>query len=115
MSTFETISLVVAVVSGVSALVLGILNYVHQRDTSRPRLVVRPRVYDVYRTGAGEVDEKNVAVMEICNVGQMSVIGSTIRFLPRWQWVYEILRFLPKRASGEVHERTATGQRSNHP
>ena len=36
--------------------------------------------------------------MEICNVGQMSVVGSSIGFEPRWQWVYAIIRFLPKRA-----------------
>ncbi|MCX5643269.1 MAG: hypothetical protein NTZ17_01080 [Phycisphaerae bacterium] len=81
MCTLQTIGIIVGVVSGVSGLVLGILNYLHQRDTTRPRIVVRPRVGEVHHSQTGW--EKNVPFMEVCNVGQVPVIGATIGFLGR--------------------------------
>jgi len=82
MSTLQAIAIIVGVVSGVSGLVLGILNYLHQRDTSRPRIVVRARVWNLLDRDTKQI-EKNVGTMEICNVGQVPVIGSTIGFLRR--------------------------------
>ncbi len=61
---------------------MGILNYRHQRDTTRPRLVVRPCVYSLVDRDARET-EHNVGVMQVCNVGHVPVIGSGIGFKPR--------------------------------
>lgn len=82
MDVVQAIGILVGVVTGVSGLVLGILNYLHHRDTARPRLMVRPRVWNVVDRSTKEV-EKNVGVMEVCNVGLLPVIGSTVGFLPK--------------------------------
>ena len=79
MGTLEAIAVIVGVVSGVSGLVLGILNYLHQRDTSRPRLVVRPGVWNLADCQRKRI-EKDIGVMEVRNVGQVPVIGSIIGF-----------------------------------
>jgi hypothetical protein len=83
MSNLEAISIVVSVVSGVSGLVLGILNQIHQRDISRPRLVVRPRVLNLYDMNTGETVAENAGVMEVHNVGHVPVKGSIIGFYLR--------------------------------
>ena len=84
MSNLEAISIVVGiivgVVSGVSGLVLGILNHLHQRDISCPRLVVRPRVLNIYDSNSGETIAEEAGVMEIHNVGHVPVNGSIIGF-----------------------------------
>jgi len=67
MSPLETIAVIVGVVSGVSGLVLGILNYLHQRDTSRPRLVVRLHAPSAH-------DLRMDAVVQVCNVGRVPVV-----------------------------------------
>ena len=79
MSILQAIAIMVGVVSGVSGLAFGILNYLHQRDTSRPRIVVRPRVWNLIDRETKQTEE-NVGVMEVCNVGQVPVIGSTVGF-----------------------------------
>jgi hypothetical protein len=70
MSTLQAIAIIVGLVSGVSGLVLGILNYLHQRDTTCPRLVVRPYVFRDPGPKA-----QNVGYIEVCNVGQVPVVG----------------------------------------
>lgn len=79
-SMLEAIGIIVGVVSGVAGLVLGILNHMHQRDATRPRVTVRPRVVTIIDRNAKAMEE-HVGVMEVCNVGQVPVIGSTIGFL----------------------------------
>jgi hypothetical protein len=101
MSTLQAIGIIVGVVSGVSGVVLGIVNYWERRVSTRPRIVVRPRVWNLVDQHTKQI-EKNVAIMEIRNVGQVPVIGSTIGFLPRWEWVRAITRFFPKRARSSV-------------
>jgi len=99
-STLEAVGIIVGIivgiVSGVSGLVLGLLNLWHQRVTTRPRIVVRPRIYSLARDDTGELIAKNAALMEIRNVGQIPVVGSTIGFLPRWHRIQTVIRFLPK-------------------
>lgn len=80
MPLLETLAIIVGVVSGVSGLVLGILNYLHQRDTTRPRLRVRPRILTLVDRET-KTSEKNVGAIEVCNVGNVPVIGSTVGFL----------------------------------
>ena len=81
MGTLQVIGIIVGVVSGVSGLVLGILNYRHQRDTTRPRLVVRPAVIGPGTPEANQAPGGR-GIMEIRNVGHVPVVGSTIGFLP---------------------------------
>lgn len=103
METLQAIGIMVGVVSGIAGLVLGILNQVHQRDTTRPRLRVRPKVMHIVdRTPeiGGDVSEKNVGVMEVCNVGHVPVIGSTIGFLPRQKGKKGLLVVSPQPLSG---------------
>lgn len=83
MNFIQAIAIIVGVVSGVSGLVLGILNYLHQRDTSRPRIVVRPRMWNLYDSNTGRTIAQNAGVMEVCNVGQIPVAGSVIGFTLR--------------------------------
>lgn len=83
MITLETVAIIVGVVSGVTGLLLGILNQKHQRYISRPRLVVKPCVFDFYDSNTGEIIAKAAGVMEICNIGQMPVYGSKIGFRAR--------------------------------
>ena len=78
MSSLQTIAILVGVVSGVSGLVLGILNYLHQRDTTRPRVVVRPCVWSIRDSDTKLW--KNVGVMEFRNVGCVPVIGEYFGF-----------------------------------
>lgn len=82
MEALQAIAVIVGVVSGVSGLILGILNHQHQRDTTRPRIVVRPRVWHLADRATKQV-ERNVGVMEVCNVGLLPVIGSTVGFLAK--------------------------------
>jgi len=96
MGVLQPIAIIVGVVSGVSGLVLGILNYWHQRVSARPRLVVRPFVcilgVDVEKGGL-----KKAAVVEICNIGHIPVVGSTFGFLPAWRAVDTVTTHLPSR------------------
>ncbi len=95
MSTLQAIGIMVGVVSGVSGLVLGILNYVHQRDTSRPRLVVR--LYDISCLRGSHIpqQEKNVAIVSICNVGQVPVtVRGTIEFLRKRRQEKNVPQFI---------------------
>jgi len=77
MIALEAIAIIVGVVSGVSGLVLGILNYLHQRDTARPRV----RVYPWVRQDDGSPACEPSGIMIIKNVGHVPVIGSTMGFL----------------------------------
>jgi hypothetical protein len=70
----QTVAIIVGVVSGVSGLVLGILNYLHQRDTSRPRIVVRPVVFGAPPT----VDWHGI--MHVGNVGHVPVVLTRLGF-----------------------------------
>lgn len=85
MSAIEQIGIVVGVVSGISGLFLGILNYRHQRSTARALLEVRPRVMHLVGRKSPFTDkattERNVAVMEVLNVGRIPVVGSMIGFV----------------------------------
>lgn len=99
MDIVQAIGILVGVVSGVSGLVLGILNYLHHRDTARPRLLVRPRVWNVVDRSTREI-EKNVGVMEVCNVGLLPVIGSTVGFLPKRKSGKEFLIVSPDSLNG---------------
>lgn len=86
MDLLQALGIIVGVVSGVSGLVLGILSQIHQRETTRPRLRVRPRVLHLVDRSPelGEDEsERNVGVIEVCNVGHIPVVGSTVGFLPR--------------------------------
>jgi hypothetical protein len=84
MTTLQAIAIIVGVVSGVSGLVLGILNYLHQRDTSRPRITVRLyHASDVLRSETPQQKE-NVVFVEVCNVGHVPVMmNRNIGFLPK--------------------------------
>jgi hypothetical protein len=78
MSTLKAIAIIVGVLSGVAGVAgffLGIANYIHQRDTTRPRIVVRPHAFgtDTPRGRGG--------LMEVRNVGQVPVVGWAIGFL----------------------------------
>ena len=100
MSTLQTIAIIMGVLSslaGVFGFFLGIANHVRLRNAARPRIVVRPRVYNLLRSDTAEITEKNAAIMEICNVGQWPVIGSAIGFLPRWGVIGSTLTFLLRR------------------
>jgi hypothetical protein len=96
MSTTE-VTAIVGAVTGVSGFLLGVLNYLHQRGTSRPRIVVRPRIYNFGDPRTGETTERNAAVMEICNVGHVPVIGSTIGFVPKLGIIGTLVAFLLER------------------
>jgi hypothetical protein len=82
MGILQSIAIIVGVVTGVSGLVLGILNCLHQWRTARPRVVVRPRVWNVYDEATGQTSA-DVGIMEISNIGQMPVAGSIIGFMFR--------------------------------
>jgi len=104
MDALQAIAIVVGVVSGISGLVLGILNYVHQRDTTRPRLRVRPRIMHIVDRDpeiGGDMGEKNVGVMEICNVGNVPVIGNTIGFLSKRKGGTGLLVVSPSSLTGD--------------
>jgi hypothetical protein len=75
----QSIASVIGVISGVAGLGLGILNFVHQRDTIRPRLRVRPKVLALLDRENKSV-ENDVGIMEVANIGRVSVIGSTVGF-----------------------------------
>lgn len=79
MSITEVTALVGAL-TGMSGLVLGILNYRHQRDTTYPRIVVRPHVLGPGTPKANQAPGGR-GIMEIRNVGHVPVVGSTIGFL----------------------------------
>ncbi len=83
MNILQPIAIIVGVVSGVSGFVLGVLNYIHQQNTTRPQIVVRPRVYYANRAATGRTIAENLVVLEICNKGLLPVTGSTIGFLPK--------------------------------
>jgi hypothetical protein len=80
MSTLQSIAIIVGVVSGVSGVVLGIVNYWERRVSTRPRIVVRPTV-------VGSVPFKGFehltgsVIVHVSNVGQVPVIGAGIGFL----------------------------------
>ncbi len=77
MTTLEAIAVIVGVVSGISGLVLGILNYWHQRDTTRPRLVIRLAPARI------QEESTNAGIVQICNVGHVPVrIMRLIGLLP---------------------------------
>lgn len=104
MDLLQTLGILVGVVSGIAGLVLGILNYLHQRDTSRPRLRVRPRIMHLVDRDPNvgrDMTEKNVGVMEICNVGNVPVIGGNIGFLPKRKQEMGFLIVAPESLSGE--------------
>lgn len=104
MEVVQAIAIIVGVVSGVAGLVLGILNQIHQRDTTRPRLRVRPRVLHIVDRDPDigrDMSEKNVGVMEICNVGNMPVMGSTIGFKPKRKGQKGLLVVSPEPLSGD--------------
>jgi len=75
MSTLQAIAIIVGVVSGVSGLVLGILSYLHQRDTSRPRLVVRLHAPFVRNPNTPQ-RKKMPGVVIVHNVGHIPVVMS---------------------------------------
>jgi len=79
MFILEAIAIVVGVVSGVSGSVLGVLNFIHQRDTAQAKLRVRPAVWSIIDRDEGTVED-NVAVVEVANIGHVPVITSTVGF-----------------------------------
>lgn len=104
MEMLQAIGIMVGVVSGIAGLVLGILNHVHQRDTTRPRLRVRPRIMHIVDRDpdiGSDMSEKNVGVMEICNVGNVPVIGSTIGFLSKRKGGKGLLVVSPSSLTGD--------------
>lgn len=100
MSVLEAIAIIVGVVTGVSGLVLGILNHKHHRDTTRPRLIVRPRILTLVDRDTKET-EKNVGVIEVCNVGHVPVIGSTVGFKAKRKGEKGYIIVAPKPINGE--------------
>ncbi len=92
MSTLQTIGIIVGVVSGVSGVVLGIVNYWERRVSTRPRIVVRPCFRCLIEEKDGKPDAAYVALMEIRNVGQVPVVGSAFGFLS----AQSLARFLPR-------------------
>jgi hypothetical protein len=76
MNILQPIAIIVGVVSGVSGLVLGVLNYWHQRVSTRPRLVVRP-----YILSESDSNVQYVGYIEVYNVGNVAVVGGSAGFL----------------------------------
>jgi len=68
---------VIATIIGSLGLGLGILNYLHQWDMSRPKIKVRLRMTTIVDPDTME-REPNIGVIEICNVGHVPVVGGTI-------------------------------------
>ncbi len=99
MSTLQTIGIIVGVVSGVSGVVLGIVNYWERRVSTRPRIVVRPGVWGVFDDETKQT-KGNVGIMEVRNVGQVPVIGSTIGFLRRRGQEKGVVNLAPKSING---------------
>jgi hypothetical protein len=82
MCTLQTIAIIIGVLSslaGVFGFFLGIANYWERRVSTRPRIVVRPRVSISMDSGHGHVPV--VGVMQVYNIGQVPVIGSTLGFV----------------------------------
>lgn len=83
----QQVGIAVGVVSGLGGLVLGILNTIHQRRQSVPRLRVKPMVRDLVERSHGWGErgrvEHNVGLFELANVGRVAVVGSTVGFLAR--------------------------------
>ena len=85
--TLDQAGILVGVVAGVGGLVLGILNTAHQWRESTPRLRVRPFVrHLVTRYGGPTIKsdvERNVAGMELSNIGRIPIRGSILGFKGR--------------------------------
>jgi hypothetical protein len=90
----QTISIIVGVVSGVSGLLLGILNYLEQRYRTRPRVRVRPCVVSVVDRQS-QTAEHGVGAIEVSNIGSVPVIGSTVGFRAKYRGGKEILIVTP--------------------
>jgi hypothetical protein len=102
MSTLQAIGIIIGVASGVSGLVLGILNYLHQRDTTRPRIVVR-----LTRLPAKTPQQwTNVCFVQVSNVGQVPVMMKPIiTLLPkRGQKDSLVVSFTPIKGGGLTDE-----------
>ena len=87
MSTLQDIGIIVGVVTGMSALVLGIRNDRRQRNANRPNVVVRPRVGPVNPL---KPTEGPIGVMKVLNKGGVPAINWTFGFLPRRRHEKEI-------------------------
>jgi hypothetical protein len=83
MGTIEIIGIIIGMTTGITGLVLGIVNAIHQRSTVRPRLRVEPSILHIVSRGIpgaqGNV-EHNVGAMTILNIGNVPVMGSSIGF-----------------------------------
>jgi hypothetical protein len=90
-SLLESVAIIVGVVSGVSGLVLGILNYLHQRDASRPRLAVQLYVQE-QSFGGPKID----GLVGVCNVGSVPVMIDGIVFFQRTRGHEENLYIFPE-------------------
>lgn len=101
----EATAIIVGVVSGVSGLLLGILNYLEQRNITRPKLRVRPRVISLIDREEKKT-ENNVGVMEVSNIGSVPVIGSTIGFLAKRKGEKGILVVSPQ----SINDKPLTGE-----
>lgn len=83
MTDIETIGLFIAMICGAGGLAISILAYMNQRDATKPRIRVRPRVMrsaDPHVGVKSGTEGRPVAVIEVSNVGQTPVIGNTVGF-----------------------------------
>jgi hypothetical protein len=80
MNILQTIVIIVGLLSGMSGLVLGVLNYWHQRDTTRPRILVRPGIghYLVEKEDKTLAKQEPMGIVEVCNIGRVPVVGGDI-------------------------------------
>lgn len=85
MELLTALGILTGVVTGVAGLVLGILNHVHLRNTTRPRVEVRARIghiVDRNPTIGSDRSARNVGLLEIRNVGHIPIVGSLVGFMP---------------------------------
>lgn len=86
LSVLGQLAITAGVVFGLVGTVLGIMNTVHARRESRPRVRVRPRITIIVsrsRSRANNTVEHDVGLMELSNTGKIPVKGAMIGFLPK--------------------------------
>lgn len=96
MSNLEAIAIVVGMVCGVAGFVLGGISFGHQWLSTKPRIAVR--LHDASGLVApNDPQKRTIIYVDICNVGQMSVVMSPVLdFLPRRGQQKNLMPFLPE-------------------
>ncbi len=103
MELLTALGILTGVATGVAGLVLGILNHVHLRNTTRPRVEVHARIrhiIDPNPTVGSDRNARNVGLMEIRNVGHIPIVGSLIGFMPPTESGKAIIIYAPTTVGG---------------